>query len=511
VLEIIEQIVQGSVNKEARMKKGWIGLIVFLVLLAAGGGYYYYTRILTPAEAQEEPTLQTTQVYRGDIVISADGTGNLLPAAEVEVGFQTSGLLVALEVEVGDRVEASQVLARLDTQELELELAKAQLQLDQAQASLDKLLVGPEDASVTVAQSNLAQAVISQEETLSSQAAATEQAWLTLVQKTNALRDAQSNYENIYWENRQMEESLAKRGQDLPDERVDAEAEAWRAVENAEAAMEQARLSYEQALEQEETSNAKARVQVVSAQANLDALFVGASEADVISTQASLEQARLSLEQAQLNLKKAVLRAPIGGTVLAVEADVGEQVGTSVIITLADLDTPLLRFWVEESDMSAVAVGNQVNVVFEALPDLTYLGEIIRVDPALVTVDNTPAVQAWATLDLSAHPVQLLSGMAAEVEVIEAEARDVLLVPLQALRELGEGQYAVFVVGADGELEMRLVEVGLQDFVNAEIRSGLQAGEVVNLGEEESSSDQSADQETAPGGMVPGMGPLIGR
>ena len=43
----------------------------------------------------------------------------------------------------------------------------------------------------------------------------------------------------------------------------------------------------------------------------------------------------------------------------------------------------------------------------------------------------------------------------AEVEVISAEARNTLLVPLQALRELGPDQYAVFVVQPDGELELR--------------------------------------------------------
>lgn len=491
------------------MKKGWIGLIACFLLLVVGGGYLYYTHVLTPAAAQEEPTLQTTTVYRGDIVISVDGTGNLLPAAEVDVGFQTSGMLTALEVEVGDTVEAGDVLARLDTRELELALEKAQLQLAQSQASLDELLADPDESSVTVAESNLSQAVISLEETRMTKAAATEQAWLTLVQKANALRDAQANYENVYWENREIE--LRR---ELPDSRVDAEEEAWRAVENADAAMKQARLSYEQALEEEEIADKTSQLQVVSSQANLDALFVEASETSIASAEASLEQSRIALEQAQLNLDKAVLRAPIDGTVLAVEVDVSEQVGTGAIITLADLESPLLRFWVEESDMSAVVVGNRVNVNFEALPDLTYEGEIVRVEPALVTVDNTPAVQAWATLDLSAHPVQLLSGMAAEVEVIEAEARDVLLVPLQALRELGEGQYAVFVVGADGELELRPVEVGLQDFVNAEIVSGLQAGEVVSLGEEESSSDQATstdtDQEMAPGGFIPGLGPMGG-
>jgi multidrug efflux pump subunit AcrA (membrane-fusion protein) len=147
-----------------------------------------------------------------------------------------------------------------------------------------------------------------------------------------------------------------------------------------------------------------------------------------------------------------------------------------------------------------------VRLVFEALPDLTYEGEITRVDPVMVTVGNTPAVQAWASIDTSAHPVVLLGDMNVEVEAVAGEALNALLVPVQALRELGEDQYAVFVVNPHGELEMRVVEVGLMDYVNAEIRSGLQRGEVVSTGERASSSSSQPSTDTNPpppgGGMM---------
>ena len=101
--------------------------------------------------------------------------------------------------------------------------------------------------------------------------------------------------------------------------------------------------------------------------------------------------------------------------------------------------------------------------------------------------------------------------MNADIKVISAEARDVVLAPVQALRPIGEGdQYAVFVVGADGELAMRPVKVGLQDAVNAEIVSGLEAGEVISLGQSSAATGEppSGDEEMpgAPGGMMPGGG-----
>jgi multidrug efflux pump subunit AcrA (membrane-fusion protein) len=103
------------------------------------------------------------------------------------------------------------------------------------------------------------------------------------------------------------------------------------------------------------------------------------------------------------------------------------------------------------------------------------------VEPALQTVDGTPAVVVWASLPEDA-PLSILSGMTVEAEVVAAEARDTLLVPIQALRELSPGSYAVFLVQADGSLKMTPVEVGLRDFANAEILSGLKVGDMVSTG-----------------------------
>jgi multidrug efflux pump subunit AcrA (membrane-fusion protein) len=138
--------------------------------------------------------------------------------------------------------------------------------------------------------------------------------------------------------------------------------------------------------------------------------------------------------------------------------------------------------------MSSAAKGNPVRIIFEALPDYGYNGEIYQVDPVLTTVGGTSAVQLWATIDTAAYPVKLLGSMNADVEIVAGEALNAVLVPVQALHDLGDGQYAVFVVKSDGEVEMRTVEIGLMDFVNAEVKSGLESGEVVTLAEDTSSS-----------------------
>jgi HlyD family secretion protein len=196
----------------------------------------------------------------------------------------------------------------------------------------------------------------------------------------------------------------------------------------------------------------------------------------------AVDEANLALEEACLDLEAAELYAPFDGTVMSVDAAVGERVGVNAtILTVADLEEPLLQFWLEESDMSRVAVGNQVNVTFEALPDTTCTGKLVNVDPVLVSVSGTTAVQAEASLHLDAQNITLLSGMTADVEVISAEARNAVIVPMEALKETEEGGYAVTVVRSSGEMEDRRVEVGIKDAVNAEILSGLEMGETVRI------------------------------
>src|SRR5258705_11461253 len=93
-------------------------LMVLVVLaLAAGGGYYYYSQVYLPGQTSAASTtapLQVATVRRGDIVISAQGAGTLVPASQLDLAFGSSGKLVELNVGVGDHVTAGQVVARLD-------------------------------------------------------------------------------------------------------------------------------------------------------------------------------------------------------------------------------------------------------------------------------------------------------------------------------------------------------------------------------------------------------------
>jgi HlyD family secretion protein len=516
-------------------------ILMISIPLAIGGAWYYYDRYLPARAAPPTDSVKTAQVTQGDIVISVSGSGEVVPAAEVSLGFQASGVLKEALVDVGDQVVAGDVLARLDDTDAQSQVAEAQISLRQAELQLAQLTADPDASDLASAQAALASAqadladltapaseedldaarndLVSAQAALAELLAGPSEQEVTIakadMEKAQVeLQQAQAEYDKFAWregfgassqaatlQQATIDYATAKANYELtmadPTEEELAAARAQ--VAQARAALEE----LEQGPSAEELAAAESKV--AEAQAALEELQAGSSAEDLESAQLDVEQARNTLTSAQRELAQTELRAPFAGVITAFDASPGETVGTEAFITLADMGTPQVCFWMDETDLTNVAVGHRVNIVFDALPDDTFTGEVIRVEPALVTVDNTPAIQGLASIDLSGTSATLLAGMTAdEVEVIAAEARDVLLVPVQALQTLSPGQYAVRVVTGDGSLELRPVGVGLKDLVYAEVVSGLELGEEIATDTATTASSQSSAQPPTAGGPPAG-------
>lgn len=539
-----------------RSRRFWIGLILVIALVGIGG-YYYYANTSVATAADEEPAVQTSIVRRGDITISATGAGTVIPAEEITLGFYTGGTLTELLVQVGDRVQAGDVLARLDDTNAQQAVANAQLQLAQAalqtdpqkveravaltqisveqaeinlalaQADRDELLNWtPDEDTIALAEANLAAAEASYEDAVSKDAASGNSLTsvrISLDQAERSLADAQDAYETAFDPGREWELYMTDpscqpgQGGNIPctgtplktkleNERVAAENAVTRAEEN----LSIAQANYNLAISNLNNNNAvNAQSSVLNAQIALENARTGPTEAEIEAAQIRVDQAELSLRQAQLNLEAAednaqaeisqaqaelnleaaqrtleqtTLTAPMDGTIVAITAQPGESVGAG-FITLADLSRPLLEVFLDETDLDKVGVDFEVDVTFDALPDDVFTGHVIQVDPQLSTVSGVTAVRAVVLLDGDsfAKPQTMPVGLNATVDVIGGRATRALLVPVEALRELSPGQYAVFVM-ENGEAKLRQVEVGLMDFTFAEILSGLEEGEVVTTG-----------------------------
>jgi len=176
-----------------------------------------------------------------------------------------------------------------------------------------------------------------------------------------------------------------------------------------------------------------------------------------------------------------IITAPISGTITELNANVGQSINNAPFITIEKMDDMLIKFYVEERDLGLLQVELSVEITFDAYPDAPVSGSITMVEPALNTFEGSSVAVVWAALNETTE-FPLISGMSADVEVIAAETRDALLVPIQALREITPGSYSVFVVQPDESLRMVMVSVGLRDYANAEILSGLNPGDLISTG-----------------------------
>lgn len=442
-------------------------VVVAIVLVAAGGGWYYYSQYLPAQTANGEETIQTATVRRGNLVVVAGGSGTLVPNAEVDLSFSSGGRLAEMLVEVGDQVQAGDVLARLEDTDAQSQVTQAEINLRLAELQLSELTGTPDAADLAAAQYQLASAQEGLEDLLngpSAQELIIAQADLATAEKQ--LQQAQSAYDKVSW---RPDAGASSQAMDL-----------W----SATAAYDKAKANYDMAVADASGEQiAAAQASVAQAQSNLNSLLDGASAEDLEAAQLSVEQARVDLASAQVQMEETVLIAPFSGTVTAVTASPGEMVGTGALVTLADLSQPLVELYLDETDLDLIAVGYEVEVMFDALPDEIFSGQIVRIDPVLVQMEGAPTIQALATLEQGENDSlwPLPGGLNASVEVFAGRAENALLVPAEALRELAPGQYAVMVM-VDGKPRMRQVEVGLMDYIYAEIISGLEQGDQVSTG-----------------------------
>lgn len=220
----------------------------------------------------------------------------------------------------------------------------------------------------------------------------------------------------------------------------------------------------------------EARLDLAKAeQARVARLFrsgnISASARDQAFTNTQSAQAALNAAEAQLSEHH--IRAPMSGQILRFEDD--PQVGDLVRAgeTLAILGDPA-QLWIEadvdEEDIPHVKIGQRALIRSDAFPDRALEGEVRKITPF-----GDPVRRSYRVHIALPSDTPLLSGMTTEINIIVRETEEAVLVPTSAL-----AGNALFVL-EDGKAVKRNVAPGTIGRTEAEIRSGLEAGEIVLL------------------------------
>ncbi|NLN69395.1 MAG: HlyD family efflux transporter periplasmic adaptor subunit [Chloroflexi bacterium] len=422
-------------------------------------------------------TLLTACSTNGDTVITASGT---LSVVEVPVAPEVSGRVVSISVNEGDAVKAGDELFRLDDELLQTQYNQGAAAVDAAAATL---AAGQAQIVYAQRQHELAlQAARAQEdpfrvafwtaatpddfqpawyfqvnEKLDAAVAEVDAAEKDLADEAQNLADEiskASNQDFIAAENRLAEAQAAytvaqktlTQAKSANDKTLtDAAQEIF---DRADTELSSARLEYDRMLTSSSADAVlRARARVTVAQARLDnarvslsalqtgdhSIQVSVAEAGVDQAQAAVSQAQANLNQAEaslallkLQLERAVVTAPVDGTLLTRDLEVGQLVAAGgIIMTFGQLETMDLTVYIPIDRYGQVSIGQKVEISVDSFDGVTFPGHVVKIaDSAEFTPRNVQSAEGRAStvyavkISVANTDLRLKPGMPADVKFI---------------------------------------------------------------------------------------------
>lgn len=205
----------------------------------------------------------------------------------------------------------------------------------------------------------------------------------------------------------------------------------------------------------------------------------------------TLMKARQQLDTIESRIVKSKIVAPLTGTVLAlpvVENQVVVEAASvnsgTLLMSVADLSKLLIECHVNQVDVARLEVGMPFEFKVDSLGELLMRGTIQSVAPMATVVNNIKGYTV--DLKIDKPDPRLRPGMTAQVTIPVSESVGVLAVPVSAVFDGKADQHVAYVTRPGAKAEERKIVVGVSNTEFAEIRSGLEIGEIVSLTRPES-------------------------
>jgi HlyD family secretion protein len=348
--------------------------IVLIVILVAAAWVFGKFYVKSEASRQE---FKLAKVSRGDIQAIVTSTGRLSPLNTVKVGTQVSGNIKELSVDFNYIVKKDQVIALIDpaiyaaqVEQAKAELLMARMQLQERQKDIEAAR-----ASVKSAEAQL-------------------------VSSKASFRDAELRYIR-----------LAKLGDTVSKSDLDS-AEARR--DNDKGGVD--------------ASEAK----ILTAEAQLKRVI--SQEKGVA---AMIQERQAALDLAEIKLQYCTIKSPINGVVISRDVDVGQTVAATlqspVLFTIAeDLTRMQVEVDVSEADVGQIQAGQDVTFTVDAFQEKKFKARVREVRNVATNIQNVVTYKIIA--DVNNDDLLLRPGMTANVNIVVANVKDVLMVPNGALR-----------------------------------------------------------------------------
>jgi HlyD family secretion protein len=333
-------------------------VVILLVLAAAAGAWYWYSgRMNATNNIQVSGNLELTQV---------------------DLSFKTAGRMTELAVREGDFVKKGDLIAKLDSAQLEQQLLRDQAAVAAAQSSLQQLQTSIEyqaatiDSDISTRRAELAQAQAKLDELM----AGSRPQEIQQAQSSVADAKAWNDQAKADWDRAQTlfaREDISKSQFDQARAKVDSTAAQLRQAQDRLALVQEGPRKEEIAGARAQVARAQAGVQTAEA----NRIELRRKQEELAARRSEIDRTRAQVGMTQTQIADSTIVAPIDGVVLVKSAEAGEVVAAgTTIVTLGDVAHPWLRAYINETDLGRIKLGGKVRLSTDSFPGKTYDGRI---------------------------------------------------------------------------------------------------------------------------------------
>jgi HlyD family secretion protein len=213
------------------------------------------------------------------------------------------------------------------------------------------------------------------------------------------------------------------------------------------------------------------------------------SKAKVAQAHAQVQQSRASLERAEEEFRNSTLIAPIEGTVLLRNVEVGDAVSSilvlgssaTLIMTIGDTREVYVKGKVDEADIGKVYLEQAARIKVESFKDKTFNGKVTKISPMGVEKDNVTTFEVRVSITNPGG--ELKAAMTANAEILLEEHKGVLIIPEGAILYDKDRKASVEVPdakGKDGKTKVD-IKIGISNGAKTEVLEGLKENQEVVL------------------------------
>ena len=202
----------------------------------------------------------------------------------------------------------------------------------------------------------------------------------------------------------------------------------------------------------------------------------GISKSDYDAVEMSYNIAKTQVENL---VENTILRSPVDGVVTARNYDAGDMFAMSAPIYVVEQIKPVkILVAISESEYTKVKKGDSVEIVADALPEITFYGKIEKIYPTIDPTTRTFNVEVVVANNYST----LRPGMFARVKIDFGANSNVVIPDVAVVKQQGSGERFVYVLNADGTVEYRKIVLGRRMGKEYEVLEGLSDGDKIVTG-----------------------------